>query len=190
MKIFFDTEFQELSAENKLGDTVLSLVPISFGFVKEDGAELYVPIGGLRRMLFTDWVLKNVGKHLQFIDNQGGRPITVGDHETMAVKKITSFCGDSPEFWADYGAYDWVVLCQLFGSMMDLPKAWPMYVRDFQQHLDDQVIWTGDPEDLLQCVPRRLLETEGPKQDPATLHHALHDARHLKAQYDFIQSRL
>lgn len=32
--------------------------------------------------------------------------------------------------------YDWVVLCQLYGTMMDLPKGWPMYCRDVKQLCD------------------------------------------------------
>lgn len=40
---------------------------------------------------------------------------------------------NAPEFWADYAAYDWVVFCQLFGKMIDLPKSFPMYCNDIQQ---------------------------------------------------------
>ena len=35
--------------------------------------------------------------------------------------------GDSkPEFWGYYSDYDWVVTAQMFGTMMDIPKGWPM----------------------------------------------------------------
>lgn len=35
-----------------------------------------------------------------------------------------------------YSAYDHVVLCQLFGTMMDLPKGFPMFTTDLKQRLD------------------------------------------------------
>jgi hypothetical protein len=38
------------------------------------------------------------------------------------------------ELWAYYGAYDHIVLCQLFGPMMmALPKGFPMWTNDIQQ---------------------------------------------------------
>ncbi len=42
-----------------------------------------------------------------------------------------------PEFWAYYADYDWVVFCQLFGTMMDLPKGFPMYCLDLKQLQDE-----------------------------------------------------
>jgi hypothetical protein len=33
----------------------------------------------------------------------------------------------------------WVVFCQIFGTMINLPKDWPMYCRDIQQFADDLV---------------------------------------------------
>lgn len=41
-----------------------------------------------------------------------------------------------PEFYAYYADYDWVVFCQLFGTMMQLPKGFPMYCVDLKQELD------------------------------------------------------
>jgi hypothetical protein len=38
-----------------------------------------------------------------------------------------------PELWANYGAYDHVALCQLWGSMIDLPRGIPMFTNDVQQ---------------------------------------------------------
>ena len=51
---------------------------------------------------------------------------------------LLEFVGDSPEFWAWYADYDWVALCQLFGTMMDLPAGWPMYCRDLKQVCDER----------------------------------------------------
>jgi len=38
-----------------------------------------------------------------------------------------------PSFYGYYCDYDWVVLCQLFGRMIDLPKGFPMYCLDLKQ---------------------------------------------------------
>ncbi len=40
------------------------------------------------------------------------------------------------EFYAYFSDYDWVVFCSLFGTMMQLPKGFPMYCRDLKQDLD------------------------------------------------------
>src|SRR5260370_5135562 len=41
-----------------------------------------------------------------------------------------------PEIWTYYGSYDWVVFCQIFGKMVDLPSGFPMYTRDIKQFCD------------------------------------------------------
>ncbi len=41
-----------------------------------------------------------------------------------------------PELWGYYSAYDHVAFCQLFGTMMDLPRGFPMYTRDIKQLCD------------------------------------------------------
>jgi hypothetical protein len=76
---------------------------------------------------------------------------------------------DKPEFWGYYADYDWVAFCQLFGTMMDLPKGFPMYCRDIKQLCDD----LGNPR----------LPEEGKDE-----HHALADARWNEKAYDFLIS--
>lgn len=44
-----------------------------------------------------------------------------------------------PEFYGHYSDYDWVLFCSLFGTMMDLPKGFPMYCRDLKQMLDETI---------------------------------------------------
>lgn len=41
-----------------------------------------------------------------------------------------------PELWAWFAAYDHVVLSQLFGRMLDLPKGIPMYTHDLRALID------------------------------------------------------
>lgn len=43
-----------------------------------------------------------------------------------------------PEFYGYYSSYDHVVLCWLFGKMIDLPKGFPMYTIDLKQIFDEK----------------------------------------------------
>lgn len=77
--------------------------------------------------------------------------------------------GDNVEFWGWCAGYDFVALCQIFGTMMDLPPGWPHYIHEFQQILDER----GIPDDDL------------PKQEDG-LHNALTDAKHLKKLWGYV----
>jgi hypothetical protein len=50
-----------------------------------------------------------------------------------------SFGRTTPEFWAYYADYDWVVFCWIFGRMIDLPDDFPMYCGDLKQFLDGSI---------------------------------------------------
>lgn len=83
-------------------------------------------------------------------------------------------CSEKIELWGYYSAYDHVAFCQLFGTMMDLPKGFPMYTRDLKQWADQ----LGNPK-LPQQATRE--------------HHALGDANWNKQAWEFlkeIQSKL
>ena len=73
-----------------------------------------------------------------------------------------------PEFWAYYADYDWVVLCQLYGTMMRLPSEWPRFCRDLKQLSVD----LGSP-------------THPPK--PKEEHNALSDARWNVELYKYLR---
>jgi hypothetical protein len=81
---------------------------------------------------------------------------------------ILAFCDPArhgpPEFWGYYAAYDWVALCQLFGTMDDLPRGWPMYCHDYRAWLDEHAL-------------------EHIKQPPDSPHHALSDARWVRDSF-------
>lgn len=72
------------------------------------------------------------------------------------------------EIWGYYADYDWVVFCQLFGRMIDLPDGFPMYCRDIKQLCDT----LGNPE----------LPSQKNK------HNALEDARWNKRALEFLES--
>jgi hypothetical protein len=74
-----------------------------------------------------------------------------------------------PELWGWCAGYDFVALCQLFGTMIDLPQGWPHYIKDLQHILDER----GISDD-------QLPEQEG------KAHNALEDARHIKKLWGYI----
>jgi hypothetical protein len=117
MRVWFDTEFIE---DGKTIDL------ISIGLIREDGRGLYLENSECDLSRASPWVQENVIAHLT------GKATTRADIAAC----VRDFVGDAPEFWAYYADYDWVVLCQLYGTMMDLPSGWPMYCRDVKQLAD------------------------------------------------------
>lgn len=160
MKYFFDTEFIEDGRTIDL---------LSIGIVAEDGREFYRCSRGTDLNRANDWVKANVFPSLPVINDHGVFEWKRDDYVLLPVtirNDILAFIGaDKPEFWAYYADYDWVVLCQLFGRMIDLPKGWPMYCRDVKQLCDS----VGNPK-----LPRQDGE-----------HHALNDARWTRQAYEF-----
>lgn len=154
MRVFFDTEFIE---DGKTIDL------ISIGLVREDGEELYLISSEYDPSKANQWVLDNV---LRYIPGNAERY-----PKRHIADVIENWLWDiEPEFWAYYADYDWVVFCQMFGRMIDLPKGWPMYCRDLKQLADDY--------DL------RL-----PEQKTGE-HHALADARWNKDSFDYAYKAL
>lgn len=127
----------------------------------------------------NDWVKTNVLIHLwsRQIDKKkynewtrdGGKGGLL--NRRSIATDIRIFCDTEaygkPEFWGYYADYDWVVFCQLFGRMIDLPKGFPMYCRDIKQLCDS----LGSPK-----LPPQS----------STEHHALADARWNKEAWEFL----
>jgi len=170
VRYFLDTEFSERGHEHPIE-------LISIGIVAEDEREFYaVASDGWSEEHCNDWVKANVLPQLadprwRRICSTGSAPrfsrTEIVEH---ALKFIGDFgeVGDKPEFWGYFCDYDWVVFCQLFGTMMNLPKGWPMYCNDVKQ----LCVALGDP---------RLPE------QTACEHNALTDARHIRAMYKFLE---
>lgn len=152
MKYFYDTEFLEDGKTIEL---------ISIGIVAEDGREYYAINDDMpySRIAEDAWLMDNVVANLGH-----GRKIPKSQIRDEVAVFLRS---DDTELWADYAAYDHVVLAQLFGKMIDLPAWVPMFTNDLQQLI-------------------RLHEvTELPEQ-PSGVHNALADARHLKACFESV----
>lgn len=89
--------------------------------------------------------------------------------EQIALE-IRAFCDPEkygePEFWGWCAGYDFVVLCQVFGTMMDLPAGFPHYIRELQYLLDKY----------------QIKDEQLPAQSE-NAHNALADAHYLKLLY-------
>lgn len=171
MKYFFDTEFIE-------NGTTIDL--ISIGIVDESGDRtLYLQNSECGFDKANDWVWRNVFNHLIHFDMRGQRMCSprhetydsglghhhftrCGDECFWATRReirdsVIDFCDQEkfgkPEFWGYYADYDWVVFCQLFGTMMQLPKGYPMYCRDLKQLLDS----IGNPRFQKDDCPHHAL---------------------------------
>lgn len=80
-------------------------------------------------------------------------------HQVMRKVREFVLTTPKPELWAWYGAYDHVAIAQLFGTMAQLPEAFPMITCDLKQ----EAMRLGNPP--------------LPKQEKGK-HNALADARH------------
>lgn len=142
MKYFFDTEFIED------GHTVDLM---SIGIVAEDGRTLYLESSECDLSKAGDWVQANVIPHLH------GPKVSRAE----MLRAIVTFIGGDmkPQFWAYFPTYDWICLCQLWGTMMDLPGHWPKFPRDLKflatllgihEDLDKRVPQVGTQHDALE----------------------------------------
>ncbi len=154
MRYFYDCEFIEDG---------LTIELVSIGIAAEDGRELYLVSSEFDPGRAGAWVRRNV---LTQLPSPASATWRTRDQIRDAV---LAFCtahtdGSPTQLWAWVAAYDHVVLCQLWGSMPELPRALPRFTRELKQHWED----AGSP--ALPPVP-----------DGA--HDALVDARHNLAKF-------
>ena len=157
-KFFYDTEFIEYPGCIDL---------ISIGVTREDGHYFYAISKEFEESKASQWAKDNVLSKLP--------PRT--SIEWMTREEIRSGLldffmpsnADPVELWAYYADYDHVVLCWLFGTMMDLPEGMPMYTKDIKQLCDS----LGNPK----------LPEQGKGE-----HNALDDARWNITAYEYLQN--
>lgn len=154
MRYFLDTEFIE---DGKTIDL------ISIGIINQRGDTFYKVSNEFDESKASQWVKDNVLPNL-------GNERRVSKLE-IKLALLDYIGAGKPEFWGYYNSYDWVVFCQIFGTMMDLPKGWPMYCKDIKQLCSS----LGNP---------RL-----PEQGKG-LHNALADAEWTKQAYEFLTKQL
>jgi hypothetical protein len=149
MRFYIDAEFSERGAHHPIE-------LISIAIVRADGPSYYAVSAEFDPSAVNDWVAANVLGMLGDVEPKGLDVIAA----EVAAFVEGGAGGTAPEFWSWLGAYDWVVLCQVFGDMAALPAGWPMRCHDL--------------EDLIEGLGR----PEVPSQSVAGIHNALADARH------------
>lgn len=169
MRFFLDSEFMED------GHTI---EPLSIGIVSELFHKLYVVITDADLDRANDFVRAEVLPHLRATPPAGTETVFCtkagAKHWIMDWLQRVLPDGDTPEFWADYGAYDWVLFCQLWGNMTDLPEGFPMFIRDVEQ-LRHDIGWDG---------PFPHEEMRNFRDEPA--HNAVHDAFETFERWAFL----
>lgn len=173
MRIFFDTEFIEYppyyKGWNNYGKGTIDL--ISIGLVREDGEEYYAISSDFEEELASEWVIENVIEKLEpDIKRKNNRVIQREVYQFVHWNKVHE--SENPEFYAYFCNYDWVVFCWLFGTMMELPKGFPMYCHDIKQIMD------------MLSIPREDLPEQGDGH-----HNALADAKWNKKAFEYILSK-
>jgi len=90
------------------------------------------------------------------------------------------------KFYGYYSDYDHVVLCQLFGKMIDLPKGFPMYTIDLKQELDNKAKQIPIAYNIEEGLKSIKLSDSYPKQ--INKHNALSDAKWDKELHNFLKT--
>lgn len=142
--IYYDCEFLEegswkpvelvsIGMIDDQGRTYYAVVDDAVRDYGQGGTDLYARLRG------HDWHLANT---VPILDDTPEH--LVHDRATIAADVEAFIRGGLPaeatsedvRLWSWYGAYDHVVLCQLFGTMAQLPDIVPMYTGDLQQECD------------------------------------------------------
>ncbi|MDJ0723726.1 MAG: 3'-5' exoribonuclease [Prochloraceae cyanobacterium] len=187
MKIFIDTEFIE---DGKTIDL------ISIGMINEDGEEYYAINLDCKFDRANDWVKENVfppigiklekefnyikfPKEKTLLDYYKNKPVIAKEVELF----LRGNNGDRDiEIWCDYGHYDYVVICQLYGKMINLPNIFPYYFNDIQS-LARQLSRIKNYQVLLNSILPEDLEIDGN-------HNALLGAKSCKLRYEYLETML
>ena len=157
-RFFYDTEFMEEPGFLEL---------ISIGVVDEDGNEFYACNLDADLGRANQWVKDRVIPLLPgYESSEWMRMKYIADSLMEFIQPSES---DPVDMWGFYADYDHVLLCWLFGKMVDLPKGMPVYTLDIRQ-----LAWSlGNPP--------------LPKQ-PKGEHNALADAKWNRQAYQFLTS--
>lgn len=150
MKYFLDTEFITYPGTIDL---------VSIGIVSENDRYFYAISSEYDETKASEWVKNNV---INKLGNDKRKT------KIEIAKEILAFIGsdENPEFWAFYGAFDWVVFMWIFGGFDDKPVHFPFYCKEIRQ-LEDSL-----------CL-------QAPRQETGH-HHALEDAKWNKSAYFYL----
>jgi hypothetical protein len=177
VRVFFDTEFTGLHQQAAL---------ISMGLISEDGRTFYGEFNDYPVEQTSAWVVEHVVPYLQYSHLASlTPPLDLQSHGMKASRSairtaletwLAQF--DRVEMWADYPAYDWVLLADLFGGSLHLPRQVSSNAFDIATLLQVAGI---DPT----CDRRALCNLPN-----MNLHNALDDAKLAKACYEKVMTQV
>ncbi len=124
MLLFYDSEFTGLRAGSSL---------ISIAFLAEDGRSFYAEFCDYNRSQVDDWIQQNVLAHCRWLSDSSQAPFSRIEGELTECFGDSDFVRQQLSEWlkpyhqaqvlADCHAYDWVLLCELFGGALQMPQA-------------------------------------------------------------------
>jgi hypothetical protein len=205
MKYFLDTEFIESFHKPLFGKRRHFIDLISIGVVAEDGREYYAISNEYSYNDADNWVRENVITPI-YVEtvhgdnrnkyNAANFNRTYGRPNDLIAKELLEFfrcwrdqhffrvSGDIPEIYGYYADYDWVLLCSLFGRMIDLPKGFPMYCKDLRQTEEDKRKFVSETHRKEVIIKQMKEHPDYPKQ--INEHNALADAKWNYELYKFL----
>lgn len=198
MKYFFDCEFIEGFRKPLFAKRHHFIDLISIGVVAEDGREYHAICCEYDYKDADNWVKENVilplyistvkGDQRNHITAEGfhkvhGRTIDQIRYDLFSFffpGATSEWIGTSDELWKAeksekvklygyYSAYDHVLLCSIFGRMIDLPNGMPMFTIDLKQMMEERGLTKEWKHSI--CP------------DPEGEHNALIDAKWNKSLY-------
>ncbi len=126
---FYDCEFLQTPRQ--------TLDLVSIGVVSEDGRRSYYAVStAFDERDALPWVRTHVLSHLTSPSDRAWKsPRTIREDLETLLCQDTDGAGApvEAELWAWMGAYDHVVLCNLWGTMPELHPLMPRYTRDVRQ---------------------------------------------------------
>ena len=169
MKVFLDAEFTGLHRDTTI---------ISLGAVAEDGETFYRELNDYNDGQADDWIRSNVLPHLNWQKDSARWSETVSRYQLMIdleqwFEQVGA--GNKIEIWLDAGAYDWMLLCDLWGNAQKVPSIVHYMPRDLSTYFEVMGI---DPD----VSREQFADMAAPPEMGA--HHALWDALMIKACYD------
>jgi len=129
-----------------LRDNVLH--PIHIELSKQDNKSFHNSLRNFKRLIkkygkTKEEIAKEIKRFIAFEDVLGifGTPYVLDNSDMEYISRMETLLKNMdyyfPEFYGYYADYDWVVLSQLYGKMINLPKYFPMYCRDLKQMFDE-----------------------------------------------------
>lgn len=214
MKYFLDTEFIEGFHKPRFGKRRHHIDLISLSLVSEDGSELHVVSNEYNYKDASPSVKKYViaplyrrivhGDRRNFCNEENfHKEFGISNRDIASSIAVFTKCELTGglqdlyrrytstdldiQFYGYFSDYDWVLICSLFGTMMDLPKGYPMYCIDLKQMFDEcQKDFGRGKERINDLIDLRKHPHYPPFPTGKDEHSDIAEARWAKRLYEFL----